>query len=63
MLHKQRACLSALLNQNIYTLEITVSPFRTKMSWAIPAHIRIRCIAHLRLVIEANLDVLESTNG
>ncbi len=62
-LHKQRACLSALRNQNIYPLEITISPFRTRMSWAIPAHIRMRCIAPLRPVIDANLDALESTNG
>ena len=51
-LHKQRACLSALRNQNIYPLEITISAFRTRMSWAIPAHIRMRCIAPLQLVIE-----------
>ena len=63
MLHKQRACLSALRNQNIYPMEITVSQFRTWMSWAIPAHIRTQCIAPLRPVIEANLDALESTNG
>ena len=63
MLHKQRACLSALRNQNIYPMEITVSQFRTWMSWAIPAHIRMRCIAPLRPVIDANLDALESTNG